>query len=98
MLWTGFFVLVRSHIFTFKNSLEIIYLPFCVKSIEPTVAMMSVKKFFNERVSGPKSITLPAFASLFNDYMRVGYRIDQVSIDSCHTQKCCLILGAFWNK
>lgn len=38
---------------------DTMYLLFCINSAEPTVATMSVKKFFIDLFSTPKSKTLP---------------------------------------
>lgn len=58
MLWMGFFGLVISQILMFKYSRDIMNLQFCINYTDDTEAIMSLKKFFIDRLSTPKSTTL----------------------------------------
>lgn len=94
MLKRGFLVLFMSHTFTFKYYLEIIYLPFCINYTEPTVAIMSVKKFFTDLVSAPKFITFLSFPKLCMEYHMFWYHISLFNICSVHRRICYQSGGA----
>lgn len=95
---TGFFVFVISHTFTLKYYLDTIYLPLFKNYAEPTVATMSVKKFFIDLVSTPKSMTFELEPeNKIKRYLILVYRIHQVNSDSFHKQKYYPILDAFLN-
>lgn len=94
-MWTGFLVLAISQILTLKYYRDTMYFPFWRNSADPTVATISVKKFFIDLVYAPKSMTLPLAPELKDAYLMSGYHRALAHTYSCRTQTCCQIGGAF---